>query len=244
MTVLIVNSAEWGEDHARSNYPKDVGQWFVDGIGNPGHAYSIWRAQIEERPPVSDPEAVYLSGSSASVYDSDPWIARLSDAVRDWRERNVPILGVCFGHQLLAQALGGRVEKNPKGWEVGVTEVELTPEGRKDPLFESFPERFPVMQSHQDVVVTMPPGARLLARNEVSACQSFALGDRIHTVQFHPEYTPEHLRFLLVPRQEKLSASGLDMHTAMAAIRPTPESRSILKRFLQHFVESGVASGT
>lgn len=236
MTLLIVNSAEWGEDHAHADYPKDVGQWFVSGLGEPARESAIWRVQIQADPPVSDPTAVYLSGSSASAYEALEWIGRLSAAIRGWVERDVPILGVCFGHQMIAEALGGKVERNPKGWELGVQEVELTEEGMRDPLFRGFPPRFPVMQSHQDVVTKLPSGARALAGNAMSAHQSFALGDRIRTVQFHPEYTPEHLRFLLTPRREKLAATGVDMDATLDGIRPTPESGTILRRFLEEFV--------
>lgn len=236
MTLLIVNSAEWGKDHARADYPKDVGQWFVEGIGTPARECAVWRVQIEPRPPVEAPAAVYLSGSSASVYDSEEWIGRLSRAVRAWAEREVPMLGVCFGHQMVAEALGGKVERNPKGWEVGVQEVDLTEEGMHDPLFRGFPRRFPVMQSHQDIVTRLPAGACVLAGNAMSVYQSFALGDRIRTVQFHPEYTPEHLRFLLTPRRGRLEAAGVDVDATLASIRQTPESGTILRRFLEYFV--------
>jgi GMP synthase (glutamine-hydrolysing) len=236
MTILIVNAAEWGREHERLEYPKDVGRWFVDGIGEPGRDYAVWRVQRQTVSPVSDPEAVYIGGSAASVYDGHAWIDLLMEAVRGWREREIPMLGVCFGHQIMAEALGGRVERNPKGWELGVREVELTERGAADPLFRGLPRRFPVMQSHQDVVVELPPGAEPLAKNDVTDCQAFALGERIRTVQFHPEYTPDHLRFLLSPRRQKFSAQGIDMEEVLGGIRPTPESRTLLKRFLEEFV--------
>jgi GMP synthase (glutamine-hydrolysing) len=241
MTVLIVNATEWGEEHAGQDYPKDVGEWFVDGIGDPRRDFTVWRVQREEAPAVTRPEAVYIGGSAASVYDPLEWIGRLSEAVRKWREQEVPVLGVCFGHQIVAHALGGRVEKNPMGWEVGSQEVELTDEGACDPLFRELPRRFPAMQSHQDIVVSLPPGARVLARNAMSEYQAFALGDRIRTVQFHPEYTAEHLRFLLTPRRERLTASGVDMDAVLGDLCPTPESRGLLKRFLDAFVNPQAA---
>lgn len=238
MTILIVNSATWGKDHAQLDYPKDVGQWFVDGIGAHGREFVKWEIQVEDEPPAVNPSAVYLTGSSASVYDDTPWIARLADAVKRWRDAEVPMLGVCFGHQIIAQALGGAVEKNPRGWEVGTHEVELTDQGARDPLFQGMPQRFPVMQSHQDIVVEMPGGATLLAGNALAECQAFSLGDRIRTVQFHPEYTPEHIRFLLSPRREKLAGEGVDVDTMFERIRETPHSRSLLQRFLDRFVDS------
>lgn len=241
MTILIVNGAEWGRDHEGLDYPKDVGRWFVDAIGEPGRDCAVWRIQKELEPPVDAPEAVFLSGSSSSVYDGDAWIGRYSEAIRRWWDRDVPMLGVCFGHQMIAHALGGRVEKNPKGWEVGTQEVELTDAGAADPLFHGFPRRFAVMESHQDIVVDPPAGAVVLAGNAKAANQSFALGDTIRTVQFHPEYTPEHLRFLLTPRRERLAATGVDVDATLEGIRPTPQSAAILRQFLHEFVKPGAA---
>ncbi len=238
MTILIVNAAEWGDSHACLDYPKDVGQWFIDGVGEADRDFVIWEVQKQDSPPVASPSAVYLSGSSASVYDDHPWIGRLGDAVKRWRDQDIPMLGVCFGHQIIAEALGGRVEKNPRGWEVGVEEVELTEAGLADPLFEGLPRRFPVMQSHQDIVVEIPEGAVGLAGNPHSAYQSFSLGERIRTVQFHPEYTPEHIRFLLTPRREMLSLAGVDFQAMLDGIRETPHSRTLLRRFLTHFAPS------
>lgn len=238
MTILIVNAAEWGEAHARQDYPKDVGQWFADGLGQVDRDLAVWEVQKQDAPPDVIPSAIYLSGSSVSVYDDLPWIGRLSDAVKRWRDQDIPMLGVCFGHQIIADALGGRVEKHPGGWEVGVAEVELTEAGAADPLFEGLPRRFPVMQSHQDVVVELPEGAVGLAANPHAAYQAFALGDRIRTVQFHPEYTPDHIRFLLTPRREMLSAAGVDFQAMLEGIRETPQSRSLLRRFLARFADS------
>lgn len=243
MTILIVNSATWGDEHAGIEYPKDVGQWFVEGIDARDRDFVTWEVQKQEAPPEIVPAAVYLSGSSASVYDDLPWISRLSDEVKRWRDAEVPVLGVCFGHQIIAHALGGAVEKNPRGWEVGVHEVELTPEGEADPLFEGLPSRFPVMQSHQDAVVALPKGAIRLAGNELASCQAFSLGDRIRTVQFHPEYTPGHIRFLLTPRRDRLAAAGVDVDAMFEGIRDTVHSRSLLRRFLDRFVDPSSVSG-
>jgi GMP synthase (glutamine-hydrolysing) len=242
MTILIANATEWGAEHEHLDFPKDVGRWFIEGIGEPGRDFAVWRVQREEDPPVSHPEAVYIGGSAASVYEPLRWIERLSDAVRQWHERETPMLGVCFGHQILAHTLGGRVEKNPKGWELGVQEVELSQAGAADPLFHGLPRRFRAMQSHQDVVVELPPGGEILARSESVACQAFRLGGHIRTVQFHPEYTVEQLRFLLTPRRERLAASGMNMDAILSGIQPTPESRSLLKRFLEVFASPEAGS--
>src|SRR6266508_6166334 len=139
--------------------------------------------------PEPDCAGVIITGSPASTYDGDAWIARSEDFLRRAADRSVPLYGVCFGHQLLAQTFGGKVEKCRHGWELGTVTVTLTSEGRADPLFSAVPASFSAQQSHGDVVVELPPGAVVLAQNDHCADQAFRLGDHIWGTQFHPEFT-------------------------------------------------------
>ena len=131
---------------------------------------------------------VVVTGSSASVYDPDDWIAEAAGFVLGASSLGVPILGVCFGHQLVADALGGQVVRSPQGREMGTVTVALTAEGRADPLFEGLPDLLQVQESHQDVVVRLPPGAVRLAGNPHTSVQAFAVGAHVRAVQFHPEF--------------------------------------------------------
>lgn len=242
MRILIVNAVEWGPEHQDLAYPKDVSQWIADAFGGDAARFKTWSVVREPEPPAGPFDAVVISGSPASAYDKDPWILRLSDEIRRWAAADMPTLGICFGHQILAQALGGRVEKNPMGWEVGVLPIDLTEAGRGDALFAGLPARFSVAQSHQDHVVATPPGAEVLASSLRAPCQAMRIGARIRSVQFHPEYTPEHLRFLLEPRRGRLARSGIDVDGAMATIRPTDESRALLQNFERGFIQSKEAA--
>ena len=143
-----------------------------------------------DTPPEPDWAGVIVTGSPASVYDGDTCIARSEDFLRRAADRSVPLYGVCFGHQLLAQAFGGKVEKCRHGWELGTVTLTLTSAGRADPLFSALPPSFTAQQSHGDVVVELPAGAVTLAQNEHCAYQAFRLGDHIWGTQFHPEFTP------------------------------------------------------
>lgn len=231
MQILIVDAVEWGGEHENLACPVGVSDWIRQAFGGDPARFQSWRVQREENPPSKKFDGVVITGSSASAYDALPWIERLSRAILDWADHGVPILGICFGHQILAQALGGRVEKNPAGWEVGTCEVELTEAGRNDYLFKGFPNRFPVMQSHQDVVTQLPPGAECLAANAICGIQAMRVGDKIRSVQFHPEYTKEHIEFLLRPRRERLTRAGVNMDAVFAGIAPTPRNTIILSNF-------------
>ncbi|MCA9449731.1 MAG: type 1 glutamine amidotransferase, partial [Candidatus Omnitrophica bacterium] len=191
-----------------------------------------------EYPPLDDYDGLIITGSPSSAYDPDEWISRLSDLILDAVDRKLPTLGVCFGHQLIAQALGGKVEPNKKGWEIGDPEVKLTPEGREDPLFEGIPDSFRAIQSHKDIVTEMPAGSRLLASNDLCPIQAFGLGDYLRAVQFHPEMDPKHLNYILAPRRDLiLKNSGIDIVSILPKVCSTPDSRRIFRNFEQHFVK-------
>ena len=128
-----------------------------------------------------------ISGSPLSVYEDVNWLADAQAGIAAAATAGQPILGVCFGHQLLAQALGGEVTENPAGWELGQVQVSLTEAGASDPLMNGVPSHFGAYSSHGDVVVALPPEAILLAENP-RGVQAFKVGAGAYGVQFHPEF--------------------------------------------------------
>ncbi len=139
-------------------------------------------ASAGEVPPSFDYDGVVVSGSRASVYADEPWIATLKEWVGDAIDRGLPVLGVCFGHQLVAAVLGGEVAAMGE-YEIGYREVEHAGDDR---LFDGVPERFTVFTTHSDAVVELPPGAERTAENEYGV-HAFRKGHAFG-VQFHPEY--------------------------------------------------------
>jgi GMP synthase (glutamine-hydrolysing) len=130
--------------------------------------------------------------------------------------RRQPVLGVCFGHQLLGRGLGGEVRQHPAGWEVGTCKVKLTDAGLESPLFAGFDPEFDVIESHRDAVFTLPAGARLLATNAHTPIQAFSVEDRFFGVQFHPEMNGEILRHVWTERRVKLRGQvGFDLDQAL-----------------------------
>ena len=176
--------------------------------------------------------AVMVTGSPHSVYDPHPWLASLDALVREAvLVRAIPYLGVCFGHQALAQACGGEVAKNPRGREMGTIPVALNPMGRQSPLFDGLTDVFDAQATHCDTVVRPPPGARVLAASAKDDCQAFTLGTA-WGVQFHPEVTAEVLRGYVRARAERLRTEGIDPDTLHDAIRDTAAGRRIVDNFL------------
>jgi len=178
---------------------------------------------------------VVVTGSPASVTSPAPWMKAAGRWLVD-AARRVPVLGVCFGHQLLAQALGGEVERNPRGPEVGTREVQLTDEGRRDPLFAGLESPLLVQENHEDHVPAPPPGATVLARNGHAPVQAFAAG-RIRAVQFHPEFDAARSRVLCEEAREGLERArpGLGAE-ALASIRETPAAARVLGNWVRAYV--------
>ena len=179
-------------------------------------------------------DAVVVTGSARDADSQEPAVLRLMETLQTLAERDVPVFGVCFGHQILARAMGGTVGRNPSGWEVGNVRISLTAAGLTCPLLDDLGADPMVLQSHQDAVLDLPPGGVLLAGNAHTAVQAFQScpGGRQFGVQFHPEFTPERLRKNWIERREQLQGStSFDLDAALDEAQPTPHTATLLRRF-------------
>ncbi len=149
------------------------------------------------------PSAVLISGSLQSVPDQKPWMLALESLIRECHAEAIPIFGICFGHQILATALGGRVETLP-AWEFGEYPVFLQAE---HPYLKGLPSRLQTLQVHQDHVAELPPGAVCLGLSAQTPNQIFAMGTSFG-VQFHPEYTVEMLQRIIAARHSRFLTKG------------------------------------
>ena len=146
-------------------------------------------------------DAYLITGSRYSVYDKDKWIQRLGDYVIELHKRKHPLIGICFGHQIVAKALGGKTELAPKGWGAGVHKYRKI--FSKSWLMPSIAE-FSLIVSHQDQVTELPVGADLLAESEFCPYASFIIGEHILTFQGHPEFSKAYSKVLIELRKKKL----------------------------------------
>lgn len=150
---------------------------------------------------VEECDVYVITGSKKSVYDDEPWIAVLEDYVRLLHDKKHKLIGICFGHQMVAQALGGRTEMADAGWGVGIHQSRVL---AKKPYMQPALERFGLLVSHKDQVTQLPEGAELLASSDFCPFASFQVGDHILTFQGHPEFTPDYSRDLMNWREDIL----------------------------------------
>jgi len=222
-------------------------EWFRDALGIQGDSKNLKTldAVNQELPDTVEETGIIIGGSPFSVYEkeNEPWMQRLQEFLRIMHSRKKPILGVCYGHQLIASSFGGKVEKNPQGRDFGSLKVDLTDAGALDPLYEGLPKQFIASESHTDIVSKLPTMEKtlVLARNDLDIHQSLAIGDTTRSVQFHPEITSATMEKIALARREVLLEQGFvkddaDFRSFLERLKDTPEARRVLHNFVVKFV--------
>ncbi|WP_013321105.1 glutamine amidotransferase [Gloeothece verrucosa] len=176
---------------------------------------------------------VVITGSSSMVTDHHDWSEKTAAWLVDAVRQELPILGICYGHQLLAYALGGEVGKNPKGCEFGTVDIDLDEKAAQDPLLRGLPSTIKAHICHQQSVLKLPDHAIVLASSEKDPYQAFKIGEVVWGVQFHPEFDPEISREYINFDRENLIKEQQDPDKLIEQITDTPYSNTILKRFFK-----------
>ena len=195
--------------------------------------YTVVDVRIEDVPSPHDADAIVITGSAANVPTREAWILKTEAWLREVVAEGTPVFGICFGHQLLAQALGGEVQKNPRGREIGTIAVDRHTE---DPIFDGLPASFTANVTHIDTVVRLPPGAVGLARSPLEDYHAIRFTETCYGVQFHPEIDAEVMRGYVETRREILVSEGFDVEAMLAAIGEGDPGRRTLQNFVRKFV--------
>lgn len=210
----------------------DYEAWFGEATAGLATMHPVELHAGERVPEVRGFDAIIMTGSPLSVTTPLSWMEDAADAMLNAAASGVPVLGVCFGHQLLAWRLGAQVRRNPRGLELGTVAVNVTPDGTGDPLFDGLPASPRVQATHFDEVVDVPGGATLLATNEHSRVQAFGSGPVLRGVQFHPEMNAASIRYV-IGRE-----TGFDEPTRARVhgdAEDTPWGAALLRNFVSRF---------
>lgn len=197
----------------------------------------------EAIPPLDGYDALLVFGGPMDVWQEaeHPWLVPEKAAIRAWTAQDRPYLGVCLGHQLLADALGGRVGLMAAP-EVGVREIELTAAGRAAPLLAGLPSPCPTLQWHGAAVLELPPGGVVLAQNAHCPIQAIQVGRRAFGIQYHVELTEETVpEWGIIPEYrcalEAITGPGGQAELELATRERMPEFRANAARLYRNFIE-------
>lgn len=204
-------------------------------ISSADDGFTYETVAVVDGAPLPDPatlEAILITGSPTGVYDPEPWMPMLMDFIRWTAAEKTPQVGICFGHQAIAQALGGQVVKSEKGWGLGRHSYEIcrTPKW----MGEAPPGTFALAVSHQDQVIAPPPGADVIAASDFTAFAAleFAQGPAI-SFQGHPEFC-DAFSAALYKIRENNPLSPEEVASAIGSL-DQPEDNALLARWIADF---------
>lgn len=227
--LLMVGHVDPKSQHIAGDYP-DLFAAILAPLGIELVRYGLDQGHFPDD--VHECAGWLCSPSRLSAYDPVDWLRDAEELLRRIVAAEAPYVGICFGHQLLAQALGGRVERSPHGWGVGVRDYRVV---ARRPWMIPLAEDFSLIGSHQDQVVQLPPAADLLFEADYCPLGGFAVGDRAWTLQVHPEFVAPLADHLLAGRTELIGAERV---AAARATLDRPVHSGMVAEWIARFFES------
>ena len=233
-TVLQVIQMGVPPEEVRAVYGEQY-QWFQSALFKEPNPLSldlrVTRPDLGEVLPEPDAfDVAVITGSWSMVTDRLEWSERTAEWVRQVIAQERPLLGVCYGHQLMAYAMGGVVDYHPNGPEIGCKPVSLNPAGQADLFFSCFPQQFQAHLTHWQSVLQVPSGAVVLGSSEHDSHQIIRYAKKALSVQFHPEFMEELMRHVIAGNNKSLSPENKT--SLLDAVVDTVSARNILLQFV------------
>lgn len=193
----------------------------------------LWVVDAQHGEALPPPDAVsgaVITGSAAMVSDRESWSENTAAWIRQALTKQIPLFGICYGHQLMAHALGGKVGYHPEGREIGTRAV-----ARSGPAHSasSLPPQFPAHLIHQQTIQQTPPQAQVLAHNDHDAHQLLRYGTNSWSTQFHPEFNAAIMQSYLTVFRDQLAKESFDVDALVEAVQETPDANTFLRDFMQ-----------
>jgi GMP synthase-like glutamine amidotransferase len=221
-------------DAVRDEWVPEFGEYpdmFMRLLGSraPDLEFAVYDVMLDEYPQqIDEVDAYLITGSKFSVYEDLPWIHRLLDFLRELHARRKKIVGICFGHQAVAQALGGRTEKASAGWGVGLHEHRFS---QRPAWFDDGDEAFSILVSHQDQVTELPEAAEVLAGSGFCPNAVLQIGDHILTFQGHPEFVNDYSRAIIDYRWDMIGEETA--RAGLLSLEDEPETERMARWILE-----------
>lgn len=220
-----------------ADIPGDFDDWILNGMQPGDYPVNIVDVHRDDGlPPLRDITGIAITGSSAMVTDHKAWSEQAAQWLQEAASDNIPILGICYGHQLLAYALGGIVSDNPAGIEVGTVTTTLGTDARDDALFNGLSSPLKVQASHKQSVRQLPAQAVRLASSDMDPNHAFRVGQCAWGVQFHPEFDAQITRQYVNHYRPELQAQGVDAELLLRRCENNGVGALILRRFFKYVI--------
>lgn len=241
MTRVALLKADYVNDDLIADHgdlPDMFRRFLADGPEGAAIDLESFEVRFGQFPELEAFEAILITGSRFSVNDEAQWIDELKTFVLRAYELGTPVIGFCFGHQLLASAFGGRVDHAAAGWNLGLWPVEIV---GSTPWVDAGPRQFQALFNHSEQVMTLPPQARLIAGSGRCPVQIFAIDDRILGVQFHPEYSLAYQEAIMAASASVPPEIRTDALRRNALPRADQHMATLLRQFIGNTAQLSVA---
>ncbi|PPC79384.1 glutamine amidotransferase [Pokkaliibacter plantistimulans] len=230
--LLLIQAGTPPEDIR--NLQGDLSDWFRGLLGDEANNLEVVRVfEGETLPSPGLHRAAIITGSWSMVTDHLSWSEYTAQWIRDAMAIDMPLFGVCYGHQLMAHALGGTVDYHPAGLEIGCQEIELLPDAESDSLMQSLPPRFIAHLTHLQTVLQPPENAVALARSSHDRHQILRYGPNAISTQFHPEFTPDISAACIKRREAMLRSKGLNPEKLVRELCHTSSAQELMLNFIR-----------
>lgn len=212
---------------------------YADMLREEGEEWHLFRAVQGELPSVDEIDrfdGFVITGSCSDAHSNDPWILNLVDLLRKLDAKGKKVLGICFGHQILCRALGGKTGR-AKAWDLGVTCVHPSPSTIRLLSSLNIPPHLPIIQCHRDEVWELPPEAEVMARSEKTGIEMFRYRDHIMGIQGHPEYSKDILLNIIDRLLERNLIQSFEVEPAKASVNGKDPDWESWKRLCKAFLK-------
>jgi len=211
----------------------DFDRWFIDALGADRFDYRVVSVHEDQDLPadLASIDAVLATGSPAMVTHRHPWSEATADWLRGVHEQSLPMIGVCYGHQLIAHALGGKVGPNPAGRQMGSRMVDIL--DLDDRLLGPLGPATVFQVTHLEVVLQAPPGSRVIAKNANDLNHGLHFGNNSWGVQFHPEFNQDIMNSYIRARASVLAGEGIAADRLLAGVQAAPDGARMMQRFAE-----------